>query len=148
MSEGMYSILKQAHSIFAYLLLLLLILTVIIAIAAVVSNKSFNKVLKKPALFTQIFSHLQLLFGLILYFVSPLGMQNFSGENMKISVSRLYMLEHPLMMLIAIILITIGYSRAKKLSSDNKKNKTIAIFYGIGLILTLSRIPWNAWPNL
>lgn len=148
MSESLYSILKQTHSGIAYLALLMVLLAVILAIVAVTGNKSYNKILKKPALFALIFSHLQFVVGIILYVVSPLGVKNFSGENMKISISRLYMLEHPLMMLIGIVLITIGYSRAKRQSSDNKKNKTIAIFYTLGLILIISRIPWHAWPNI
>lgn len=43
---------------------------------------------------------------------------------MKNAVSRLYGLEHPLMMLIAIALITIGYSKAKRAIEDRLKFKS------------------------
>src|SRR5690606_12647084 len=109
------------------------------------SNKEHGG-LKKLATFALIATHTQFLIGLIAYFTSPLGMKNFSGENMGDSISRLYMLEHPLMMLIGIILITIGNSKAKKALGDQKKNKTILIYFAIGLIFILSRIPWHVWP--
>ena len=90
-------------------------------------------------------THVQLLFGLIIYFVSPLGFSNFSGESMKNAASRFYIVEHPMMMIVAIGLITFGYSTAKRLPEDSKKFRRIAIFYTVGLIAILLRIPWNVW---
>jgi multisubunit Na+/H+ antiporter MnhB subunit len=48
---------------------------------------------------------------------------------------------------IAVALITIGYSRAKKLEESRNRFRSIYMFYGIAFILILSRIPWNAWLN-
>jgi hypothetical protein len=58
---------------------------------------------------------------------------------------RLTSLEHPLINIIAIVLITIGWSKHKKLTDSNSKFKTFAIFYGLGLLLILSRLPWSLW---
>ena len=100
------------------------------------------------ALFTLIVSHIQLLIGLVLYFVAPY-FQAFSqvgmGGVMKDSTLRLYLVEHPLMMLISVILITVGYSKHKNKRLSNQKFKTLAIFYTLALIFMLSRIPWSAW---
>jgi hypothetical protein len=49
-------------------------------------------------------------------------------------------------MLIGIILITVGYIKAKKPGDDARRFRTVIIFYGLGLILILSRIPWQVWP--
>jgi hypothetical protein len=84
-----------------------------------------------------------LLIGLILYFVSPLGKDSLG--QMSNAALRLTSLEHPLINLIAITLITIGWSKHKKLINSEAKFKTFSIFYGIGLVLILSRIPWNLW---
>jgi uncharacterized membrane protein len=54
-------------------------------------------------------------------------------------------LEHPLTNIIALVLITIGWSKHKKEESNNGKFKKIAIFYTIGLILLLAMIPWENW---
>jgi hypothetical protein len=58
---------------------------------------------------------------------------------------RLTSLEHPLINIIAIALITIGWSKHKKLTTSESKFKTFTIFYGLGLVLILSRIPWSMW---
>ncbi|WKK80019.1 hypothetical protein [Marivirga arenosa] len=142
----MYNILKHAHSGIAYLLLLALVIALVYNIIGWAGNKAFTKGNKIAALIGFISSHLQLLLGLILYFVSPLGVSNLSGETMSDSMSRLYALEHPLTMIIAIVLITIGYSKSKRAEDDKSKYKKIVLFYAIGLILILSRIPWSVWP--
>jgi uncharacterized membrane protein len=70
------------------------------------------------------------------------------SEVMKTASVRLYLVEHPLINIIAIVLITIGYSKHKKKLTSISKFKTILIFYVLGLICLLSRIPWDVWPKL
>jgi len=74
-------------------------------------------------------------------------LMNDTGSVMKDSALRLLAVEHPTTNILAIILITIGWSRHKKAATDTGKYKSIAIFYGIGLVLLLSRIPWGQWPG-
>ena len=81
--------------------------------------------------------------GIILYFVSPLGSASFGQMSDK--ALRLTSLEHPLINIIAIVLITIGWSKHKKATESVAKFKSIALFYGLGLVLILSRIPWSLW---
>lgn len=142
----MYTGLKHFHSYFAYLVLLLVAIAVINSFLARSGKRPFAGTGRKLALFGLIAAHVQLLFGLVLYFVSPAGFSNFSGATMGNSTARLYMLEHPLTMIIAIVLVTIGWSKAKKAGDDGRKYGTIALWYGIALVLMLSRIPWAVWP--
>ncbi|MDH3322797.1 MAG: hypothetical protein OEM04_07390, partial [Flavobacteriaceae bacterium] len=65
--------------------------------------------------------------------------------SMKDSVVRLFSVEHPLMMILAIVLITVGFSKHKKKTTDSAKFKTLSIFYGLALLLVLSKIPWAYW---
>ncbi|WCM41430.1 hypothetical protein MG290_10730 [Flavobacterium sp. CBA20B-1] len=139
----MYTGLQHAHSYIAYLALILLIVASINAIIGMTSNKEFKDGDRKISLFALIFTHIQLLIGIILYFVSPM-VQSFSVA-MKDSTLRLYALEHPLINIIAVVLITIGWSRHKKMTTSKAKFKSIAIMYALGTILILSRIPWSAW---
>lgn len=136
---------KHLHSTLAVVLLIALIIAIVITLVNYAGNKPYNR---KIALIGLISAHLQLVIGAVLYFTSPLGLQSFSGENMKNSLSRLYFLEHPLMMIIAIVLITMGYSKAKKIVDQKKANQTVLIFYIIGLVFILSRIPWSTWTIL
>lgn len=139
----MYHFIQKLHSGWAYLALLLLLIAVVNAILGFTSKKDFTAKDRKIALFALIGTHTQLLIGLILYFVSPLGKDSLG--QMSNSALRLTSLEHPLINLIAIVLITIGWSKHKKLINSEAKFKTFAIFYGLGLVLILSRIPWNLW---
>ena len=139
---NLYDILRHFHKGWAYLALLLLVVAVVNAIIGFTSKKEFTAKDRKIALFGLIGSHVQLLVGLILYFVSPLGL---AGFNMKDSAARLTSLEHPLINVIALVLITIGWSKHKKAATSELKFKSFAVFYTIGLLLILSRIPWHLW---
>lgn len=143
----MYTGLQHLHSYLAYLVLLGLVVSIIGALVGYSKNRPFTDGDRKLGLLGLIPAHLQWVIGLVLYFVSPLGASNASGEVMKDAVSRLYFLEHPLMMIIAVVLITIGYARAKRLKDDRKRFTSIFLFYGIALILILIRIPWVSWPG-
>lgn len=144
----MYEIIQTIHSYWAYLVLLILILATGNALFKSITGKEYSAKDFRISLFTLIVSHIQLLIGLLLYFVSP-RLQLFSelgmGEIMKDSVNRLYLVEHPLINIIAVALITIGYSKHKKKLTSQAKLKLIAIFYTIALVLFLSRIPWSTW---
>jgi len=144
----MYETVKVLHSYWAYLVLVILIIATINAIVKSVGGKEYSAKDFRISLFTLIISHIQLLIGLVLYFVSPrlalfseLGM----GGVMKDAVNRLYLVEHPTINIIAVALITIGYSKHKKKLTSGPKLKIIAIFYTIALVLFLSRIPWSTW---
>ena len=107
------------------------------------SKKEFTPKDRKIALFGLIGTHTQLLVGLILYFLSPIGFNSLGQMSDK--ALRLTSLEHPLINLIAIALITIGWVKHKKLVSNESKFKTFSIYYSLGLLLILSRIPWQLW---
>ncbi len=128
--------------------MLILIIAVFNAIIGFTSKKEFKAKDLRISLFALISAHTQLILGFIAYYTSiyyeqmrSLGM----GEVMKNSELRKPLIEHPLLILIAIALITIGFSKHKKKTSDAAKFKTIAIYYAIALILILAVIPWNLW---
>ncbi len=144
----MYETILNLHSYLAYAVLAILFLAVANAILGLIGNKMFT--LEKDlrlSLFALIFGHIQLLIGLILFFVSPNGLGAIKqfGMGGLSSAARLLAVEHPFVNIIAIVLITIGWSKHKKLMEASKKFKTIAIFYGLGLLCLLSRIPWGQW---
>ncbi|MFV5690618.1 hypothetical protein ACM55K_01190 [Flavobacterium sp. LT1R49] len=139
----MYEFIQKFHSGWAYLALLLLVVAVVNSFIGMSSKKEFTSKDRKIALFGLIGTHTQLLIGLILYFVSPLGFASLGQMSDK--ALRLTSLEHPLINIIAITLITIGWSKHKKLTTSESKFKTFSIFYSLGLLLILSRIPWKMW---
>jgi len=140
---------KTIHSYWAYLVLSVLVLAVVNAIIGFVKKREFSDKDLRIGLFTLIFSHIQLLIGLGWYFSSPYfkALKTNGSEVMGDSATRLLAVEHPIMMIIALVLITIGWSKHKKKTEDASKFKTFVIFYGIALVLILARIPWNQWPT-
>ena len=134
----MYTGLVHTHSGLRWIALVLLVVSVLIAISKWQGRSGYTDGNRKLYLFTLISVHLQLVIGLILYFISP--KVNFSLLSDKLY--RFYTVEHLTGMLIAIVLITIGYSRSKRASDTTTKQRLVAIFYGLGLLLILALIPW------
>ena len=138
---------KDIHSYWAYLVLAFLAFAVANAIIGFTQKKEFKDKDLRIGLFTLIVSHIQLLIGLAWYFMSPWfkTLKTDPSAVMGNKTSRLLAVEHPSMMIIAIILITIGWSKHKKKTTDTGRFKTFAIFYGLALLIILSRIPWSNW---
>ncbi len=135
-------IINHLHSGLRWVVLILLIW----AIANAFSAKHFEKKHKMVNLFAMVTLHIQLVIGLIQYFTS--AKVQFSPDWMKEPLLRFYGMEHLAGMLLAIILITIGYSKAKRKENDADKFKVIRLFYSIGLIIILLSIPWPFRANL
>jgi hypothetical protein len=136
----MYPFLVHFHSGFRWILLVTLIWAIIRVASKLSGNHSFTDKDKKMPLFAFISCHIQLLVGLILYFISPKVV--FSAEAMKNATSRFFLVEHTTTMLLAIIIISVGYIMAKKVAPAKKAFSRIFWAYLIGLILILAGIPW------
>ncbi len=145
----MYTAVQHLHSYWAYLVIALIIIAVINSLVGWIGKRAYLARDLRISLFTLIVTHIQILIGIILFFVSPMvGWFNSNVETasiMKNETMRLYSLEHPLTMIIAVVLITIGFSKHKKKIESKSKFKTIFIFYGIAAVLALAMIPWNNW---
>ena len=144
----MYEVVKFIHSYWAYLVLLMIIIASLNAVFKYLGNKEFQPTDFRISLFTLIVTHLQLLIGIVLFLsagyfkiIGDMGM----GAVMKNSDLRMKIIEHPLMMIIAVVLITVGYSKHKKKLTSKPKFKMLAIFYTLALIAVLAMIPWKIW---
>lgn len=133
-----YSIFRQLHSGFRYIIFVLLIAAIIQSLLGWLNRKPYTELNRKINLFTLISAHTQLLIGIVLFFISP-NVQ-FNANTMKNDTTRYFTVEHWVMMLIAIVLITIGYSKSKKIVMPESKHKTIAIYYLIGLLIIIGTI--------
>ncbi len=141
-------IVLQIHSYWAYLTLGILVMGVINFLLAFFNKRDYFTKDLRMALFTLIVMHIQLLIGLAWYFMSPayknmktMGM----GAAMKDKQIRNLAIEHPIMMLLAVTLITIGFSKHKMGKTAGSIFKTLSIYYGIALVFILAMIPWGQW---
>ena len=142
----MYNGLLHLHNLLRWVILLLLVIAIVKAFVGMSGNKPLSNGDKKVSLFLMIFSHIQLLIGLYQWLAGRYGiLKNAVPEGvsvMKDKFFRFYMIEHPVGMLIAIILITIGRGQVKKSISDATKHKKMFWFYMIALIIILATVPW------
>ena len=130
-------ILVRAHSGLRWIALGLLIYAIFNALR---KKDFYAKSDRMLNMFAMVSLHIQLVIGLILYFTS--SKVSFVEGWMKNQLLRFYGMEHILLMIIAIVLVTIGHAKAKRASEPSKKHKTILLFYAIGLILIIASIPW------
>ena len=131
-----YSIFKDLHSGFRYVVFVLVLIAIIQSLLGWFGKKPYTEVNRKVNLFTLISAHTQLLIGIVLYFLSPFV--QFNSNTMKDATTRYFTVEHWVMMIIAIVLITIGYSKSKKAVLPGAKHKTVAIFYLIALLVVIA----------
>jgi heme A synthase len=142
-------IVQFIHSYWAYLVLFVLVIATFNALIKFFGDKEFDAKDFRISLFALITMHIQLLIGIVLFFLkdyfSTIEQVGGMGEVMKNSDLRNLIVEHPTTMIIAVALVTIGYSKHKKKLVSKPKFKMLAIFYTLALILVLAKIPWNLW---
>jgi hypothetical protein len=137
----MYQGILHAHSGLRWIILAGLIIVIFNGFSGKSSGREFTEKDRKLGLIAFIGSHVQLLLGFYLYFVNGNGKVNLAAP-MANAFSRFFTVEHISGMLIAIILITVGYIKSKKASESKQKFSTVATYYLIALLIILVTIPW------
>ena len=144
----MYPVILALHSLVRWLVVITLLYAIFKAYNGWLSKKIYTKSDNTAKTLAVTFVHIELILGLILYFTSPVI--EFFRNNFKEAVQqkdvRFLGMEHSVMMLIAVVLITIGSAKSKRKTTDVAKFKTLAIWFTIGLIITLVSIPWPFSP--
>ena len=134
----MYSSLLNTHSFLRYFVLILLVLVIIKSFLGVSNKSAFGKADNMLGLSLFSVTHTQFLLGILLYFTSPFV--KFSSETMKDATLRYWTMEHNVMMLIAITLITLARITSRKMSDDAARHKRMLIFNSIALVIILLAI--------
>ncbi len=134
------------HNILRWVILIFLVIGIVKSFVGMTSNKPFTSGDKKIGLFLMIGAHLNLLLGLYLWLAGRYGALTTTlpeGTSlMKDVFHRFYWIEHPLGMIVAIILITIGRGQSKKNILDVVKHKRSFWYFLIALIIIIATTPW------
>lgn len=141
----LYTITLWTHSLLRWALLALLLVAIVQGYQGWFGKKEWTEGNRKVSLFTMILSHVQLLVGFVLYLgVSPIVKAAMSSGKMmmKNKVYRFWTVEHITLMLIAIVLVQVGYSMAKRAKEDQARFKSTALYFTFALIAILVAIPW------
>jgi hypothetical protein len=142
----MSSVLLQVHNILRWVILLLLTLSIIQSLIGWIKRRELREGDAKLWLFTMISVHTTLLIGLILLLFGRYGILSAGlpeGVNlMQDKFYRFFWVEHPVGMVIATALITIGRGVVKKQIADPLKYKRAFWYFLIALLIILATIPW------
>jgi cytochrome bd-type quinol oxidase subunit 2 len=134
----MHNGLLVSHSYLRYFILILLTVVIIASLLGMISKKAYTDGDNKLGLYLFIATHLQLLLGLILFFISPVV--QFSGAAMKDATTRYWLVEHNSAMLIAIVFITLARTTSKKMTDGRAKHRRMFIFNLIALVIIVLTI--------
>lgn len=144
----MYSILLSLHSLVRWFVLASLLLALYRAYCGWLSERNFSSFDNSIRHWTATVAHIQLVLGVWLYLISPVVdyfLHNFADAVHRREI-RFFGMEHSLMMLTAIVLITIGSAKAKRRPAGKEKFKTMAIWFTAALLVLLTSIPWQFSP--
>ena len=146
----MYSAILTVHSYLRYAVLLLVLLVVIRYAAGLLSSRAWNDGDEGIGRWMIRVWDLQFLLGLVLYFLSPIvqfGFANF-GAAMGDAQLRQFLIEHPLLNVLAIGALHVGWIRAGKAADDRGRMVRALLFIAIAAALVLLSIPWSGRPLL
>lgn len=140
----LYSILLPLHNILRWIVLIAALFAIFRAFAGWLGKKDWTRTDDKAGMWFTMVMDIQVLAGLILYFLSPLtqsALQNFGGA-MSNAVARFFAVEHILLMVVAAAAAHMGRAFSRKASGSLSKHKRAAIWFVLALLLVLVAIPW------
>jgi hypothetical protein len=140
----MFDFLLVLHNLLRWVVIVMAILAVGNAYWGWFGKRTWTDRDRKLGSFFAISLDIQLLVGLLVYFLGGYFSRLFSdfGNVMSNSMLRFFGVEHFLLMLVAIVIVHIGSARARKAEGDVNKFRTAAIWFTLGIILILIAIPW------
>jgi hypothetical protein len=144
----MYAVLMTVHSLMRWLVLAGLLMAIVRSFKGWFAGRTFGRADNTIRHGVATIAHIQLVVGYLLYFTSPLVTYFRSNINTAIhnSDARFFGLIHIIAMTIAVIVVTLGSSLAKRKVGDRAKFKTIAIAFTVALAIIALAIPWPFSP--
>ena len=140
----MYEFLKGLHNILRWVVVLGGIYALITAFRGLFTRAAWTAGDRRAGLIFTSALNLQLVVGLLLYFVSPLiqgALQNMSAA-MGNDQLRFFTVEHSSIMIVAVIAAQLGYSLARRADSDRAKFVRASVGYLVAAVLVAYAIPW------
>jgi hypothetical protein len=143
----MYTGLVHLHNFLRWVILLLLVVAIVRHLVGMSGRKPFTSGDRKVGTWLMISANIQFVLGLIQWFVGDWGYKMIGnaggmGAVMKNAPARFWVVEHPVAMIIAVALISIGKGVAKKNIPDANKHKRAFWLFLIALIVIIVAVPW------
>jgi hypothetical protein len=145
----MYTVTLLLHSWLRWIVILLGMLAFVRAVTGRFGGRAWTIADAAPGRLYGRALDLQMLLGLLLYFVfsNILGIARADiGRAMASPAIRFWLVEHLIGMLVAISLAHVGAARSVKASTDERRFGQAALFYGLSLLALFMATPWPGLP--
>jgi hypothetical protein len=145
----MYAFLVASHNIIRWLVLISGLIAAGFALRGWLGQREWSESDRKTGLIFTIFVDIQLMVGILLYFVYSNWalkaiLENGMGFVMTNSTYRFFALEHALLMLLGFVSAHLGSALPKRVNESNGKFKRAAIWFTLSLLLIVMGIPWGS----
>lgn len=151
MPDLAYDITLILHNITRWIVVIAGVLAAVRAVVGWLGSRQWSDLDNRLGLIFTISMDVQVLLGLLLYFVlSPITTNAFSnfGQAMTEAGTRFYLVEHSALMVVALILAHVGRSLSKRAQDDRARHTRAAIFFVLSLVAITVAIPWASRPLL
>jgi heme A synthase len=145
----MYELTLIAHNLMRWVVLALAVFALVRIYMGLFGKKEWTDTDRKALSFYSIGMDIQLLLGLLLYFVVSPFMANIRsnfGGAMSDSSLRFFAVEHLLMMVVAVVLAHVAVVMAKRANLSSSKFRQGAIWLTLSVLAVLVSIPWAQRP--
>lgn len=141
----MYAFILAVHNILRWIVLILLVVALVRAFWGWFGKVEWTPMDRKVGMFYSVSLDIQLLLGLILYFVlsdiTKIVFRDF-GIALENSGVRFFAFEHSILMVLAVIFAHVGVAAAKRADESILKHRRSAIWFSLSLIVILLGMPW------
>jgi hypothetical protein len=131
------NIIYDLHMVWRWVMLAVALVTLAKALAGWLGKQAWTLLDERLGMFFTISVDIQILLGLILWFVGPWRLAN-AGALMSNPLGRFMVIEHPLFLLIAAVLAHVGRSRSRKAKTDAARHRTAFIFYLLSFLFIVA----------
>ena len=141
----MYPILLSLHNIMRWVVVIAGLWLLIRTYMGLFTRSEWSDTESSAVRYYTISMDVQLVLGLILYFISPVTqavMDNF-GAAMGDDQLRFFGVEHISMMIIAVILAHVGSMMVKRAGESRSKFVRAAIWFTLSALVVVAAIPWD-----
>lgn len=138
----MYPFILKFHNVLAWLVLATALLVLVKALTA---RTTWGDAETSWVRRLTVLAHLQLVAGLTLWFVSPsiAAARVAMGASMKDAATRRTLVEHPTLMVVAVIAATVTSVLVRKANGSDAKAKKALVGTLVTLVLVAAMLPWN-----
>ena len=145
----MYEFTLILHNLMRWVVVVLAIFALVRIYMGLFSKRDWNETDRKALSFYSISLDIQLLLGLLLYFVVSPFMANIRsnfGAVMSDSNLRFFAVEHMSLMLLAVVLGHVAVVMARRADTSPAKFRRAAIWLTLSVLAVLVAIPWAQRP--